>query len=269
MKQLIYYSLLLILGSQCYAQNTVLKASTDKFLTVQFPSKIDFFQNSVSIDDKIGIKQQDDILFIQFLEPNLPETNLFVKTIDNKSYHFLLQYDANPSQLQFIVEGTNQTVSPNLKTNDKQESTKASNTSGSVSERILKESGYIKNRNISVYKNIKVILKGIYVNQNRIYVLMRIDNKSNLPYDVNAYKFYITNDKGISASEQTIDVPIAHITPDLKVLPKGKNDLVFMFDKFSVGDNKQLLFELTERNGDRNISFKILSSLIDNAQSFN
>src|SRR5690554_192127 len=90
---------LLFIGFEVNAQLQVLKASTDKFITVQFPSKVDFYQNSVSIHDKVGIKQVDDILFIQFLEPNVQETNLFVKTVDNKTYNFLLQYHEDPTDL--------------------------------------------------------------------------------------------------------------------------------------------------------------------------
>ncbi len=246
------------------AQLRTLKASTDKFITVQFPAKVDFYQNSVSIHDKIGIRQVDDILFIQFLEPNVQETNLFVKTVDNKTYNFLLQYDNDPQELILKVDETNQNTSVS-----QVPSPNKSNNNETISQRLLKESGYIKNRNITSYKNIKLILKGVYVNDNKIYILMRIDNNSNINYDVNAYKFYITNDKGIATSEQTIDVNIVNVTPDIKVIPTGKNDIVFMFDKFSVGDDKQLLFELTEINGDRNLNFKILSSLIDNARNYN
>lgn len=255
---------MLVLATNTNAQLRTLKASTDKFITVQFPAKVDFYQNSVSIHDKIGIRQVDDILFIQFLEPNVQETNLFVKTVDNKTYNFLLQYDNDPQELILKVDGTNQNTSATQVS-----SPNKSNNNETISQRLLKESGYIKNRNITSYKNIKLILKGVYVNDNKIYILMRIDNNSNINYDVNAYKFYITNDKGIATSEQTIDVNIVNVTPDNKVIPKGKNDIVFMFDKFSVGDDKQLLFELTEKNGDRNLNFKILSSLIDNARNYN
>ena len=253
--------ILIAFGLKANAQLQTLKASTDKFITVQFPAKVDFYQNSVSIHEKVGIRQVDDILFIQFLEPNVQETNLFVKTVDNKTYNFLLQYDDDPLDL---------TVRIGLNENDiKHQNPSVQVNSSNLSQKLLNESGYIKSRNISSYKNIKIILKGVYVNSNKIYVLMRIDNNSNINYDVNAYKFYITNDKGIATSEQTVDVNIVNVTPDLKVLPKGKNNIVFMFDKFSVGDNKQLLFELTEKNGDRNLSFKILASLIDNARYHN
>src|SRR5690554_3420268 len=253
---------LFFVGLEVNAQMQVLKASTDKFITVQFPSKVDFYQNSVSIHDKVGIRQVDDILFIQFLEPNVQETNLFVKTVDNKTYNFLLQYHEDPTDLTVRVDAGNIT-------NESQSNAKSLPVSFNISQKLLNESGYIKSRNISSYKNIKVILNGIYVNNNKMYVLMRIDNNSNINYDVNAFKFYITNSKGIATSEQTVDVNILNVTPDLKVLPKGKNNIVFMFDKFSVGDDKQLLFELTEKNGDRNISFKILASLIDNARYYN
>ena len=253
---------LFLIGLKVNAQMQVLKASTDKFITVQFPSKVDFYQNSVSIHDKVGIRQVDDILFIQFLEPNVQETNLFVKTVDNKTYNFLLQYHEDPTDLTVRVDAGNIT-------NESQSNAKSLPVSFNISQKLLNESGYIKSRNISSYKNIKVILNGIYVNNNKMYVLMRIDNNSNINYDVNAFKFYITNSKGIATSEQTIDMNILNVTPDLKMLPKGKNKIVFMFDKFSVGDDKQLLFELTEKNGDRNLSFPILASLIDNARYYN
>ena len=85
MMKLLITLLMLGLAINTNAQLRTLKASTDKFITVQFPAKVDFYQNSVSIHDKIGIRQVDDILFIQFLEPNVQETNLFVKTVDNKT----------------------------------------------------------------------------------------------------------------------------------------------------------------------------------------
>lgn len=254
---------LFFIGLEVNAQMQVLKASTDKFITVQFPSKVDFYQNSVSIHDKVGIRQVDDILFIQFLEPNVQETNLFVKTVDNKTYNFLLQYHEDPTDLTVRIGASD------IMKESQSNATSLPVSSSNISQKLLNESGYIKSRNISSYKNIKVILNGIYVNSNKMYVLMRIDNNSNINYDVNAFKFYITNSKGIATSEQTVDVNILNVTPDLKVLPKGKNNIVFMFDKFSVGDDKQLLFELTEKNGDRNISFKILASLVDNARYYN
>lgn len=277
MKYIFSLIFLAFVGTKANSQSTppVLKASVDKFITVQFPSKVDYYQNSVSIEDKLGIKQVEDILFIQFVEPNVQETNLFVKTIDNKTYNFILQYDEKPTMLNYTVGLNSQNAVQELKSNEDEKSKivekkneKIITNSESISDRILKESGYIKNRNIAVYKNVKSILKGVYVNNNRIYLLMRLENKSNLPYDVNSYKFYVTNDKGISSSEQTIDLPIINITPNLRVIPKGKQDVVFMFDKFTIGADKQLLFELTEKNGDRNLSFKILSSLIDEARNY-
>src|SRR5690554_7087293 len=150
---------LFFIGVEVNAQMQVLKASTDKFITVQFPSKVDFYQNSVSIHDKVGIRQVDDILFIQFLEPNVQETNLFVKTVDNKTYNFLLQYDDDPLDL---------TVRIGLNENDiKHQNPSVQVNSSNLSQKLLNESGYIKSRNISSYKNIKSILKGVYVNSNK------------------------------------------------------------------------------------------------------
>src|SRR5690554_7629203 len=125
---------LFLIGLKVNAQLQVLKASTDKFITVQFPSKVDFYQNSVSIHDKVGIRQVDDILFIQFLEPNVQETNLFVKTVDNKTYNFLLQYHEDPTDLTVRVDAGNIT-------NESQSNAKSLPVSFNISQKLLNESG--------------------------------------------------------------------------------------------------------------------------------
>lgn len=257
-----FYLLFLLVSGITYAQQRVIEASTDKFVSIQFPTKIDMFQNSVSIDEEIGIKSLDDILFIQFLSSeNIPETNLFVKTIDNKSYQFLLRYNADPKNLHIVI-GNESTSS---ETGTSQQNSLVADYSN-IAFKVAKEKGYIRSRNFTTYKNINLFLKGIYIYQNRVYFLMKVVNNTNLNYDINAFKFFVTNKSGIANSEQTLDIPILETLPNTTQLKKGSYDIVFSMNKFTVGSDKKLLFEMTESNGDRNLSMEINAQLLDKAK---
>ena len=54
---------------------------------------------------------------------------------------------------------------------------------------ILKKSGYVKNRNSVYYKGIIGMMKGIYTNDNKVFVYLEIKNTSNLDYDIESVFF--------------------------------------------------------------------------------
>ncbi|ALU28435.1 DUF4138 domain-containing protein (plasmid) [Myroides albus] len=248
-----------------FAQPRIIEASVDKFVAIQFPTKIDMFQNSVSVDEVLGIKSMDDILFLQFVDDeNIPETNLFVKTIDNKTYQFLLRYNPDPKNLHIIIG--NESTNTELGITNSSPLVADYST---IASKVAKEKGYIRSRNYTTYKNINVFLKGIYIYQNRVYFFMQVENKTNLNYDINAFKFFVTNKSGIANSEQTLDVAILETFPNITQLKRGTYDFVFSMAKFTVGADKKLLFEMTESNGDRNISMEINAQLLDKARPIN
>lgn len=272
MKKIFSTFILFILLFSLKAQQKVdtIFISTDKFVTIRFPSKIEYYQNSVSINDDIGIKSVDENLFLQYLVADVPETNLLVKTIDNNYYSFILRYSPNPHKLNYLASNNPLTPTKNevFKTGVPAPMVKEKETKKDESpeEKLLKEKGYLRGRNVSKKKEITIILKGIYVSSDRLYFLLNLENSSNIPLDIESYKFYITSSKGLSSSEQTSELFPISVTPKLHTLLKGQQNIVFMFNKFTISNDKILRFEITEKGGDRNLQHKIFNHQIDDAR---
>jgi len=137
-----------------------------------------------------------------------------------------------------------------------------------VAQRLLKKSGWIRNRNSAVVRGIEGYVKGVYVGEGKLYVLLEIDNRTNINYDVESISF-ITSPIQVKnrqiESEEKVFTPIYAIQPQ-NIAKKSSQRLVYVFDKFTIADNKNLLFIMTEMDGERTLSLDIKPKYIVGAE---
>ena len=128
-----------------------------------------------------------------------------------------------------------------------------------VAKLLEKRHGYINNRNSVYEKGILVSIKGIYVNNKKLFFVFETKNKSNLDYDISGEFFNttpISREREKVALEEKVFMPIW--TNNISVLKKKSTTrLIYVFDKFTLNDNKVLNFILREENGEREINLKI------------
>lgn len=137
-----------------------------------------------------------------------------------------------------------------------------------IAKKIIQKNGWINNRNSAFVRGIEGFVKGVYVNDGKLYVLIEVANRTNINYDVETISF-ITDPIQVRnrqiAAEEKIFSPI-YSTQTETIAKKSKERLVFVFDKFTISDNKNLLFVMSEIDGERTLTLEVKPKYIVGAE---
>ncbi len=124
-------------------------------------------------------------------------------------------------------------------------------------------------RYFSRLDNVFLWLKGVYFNEDELYFQFRIENKEGLDMDINFIKFHIATIYRNSSSNQKLELaPIFVYKRPKTVAGKSENHFVMVFKKFALDEKKEVVVELDEESGNRNISLKIGHEIINNPIHF-
>lgn len=138
-----------------------------------------------------------------------------------------------------------------------------------TAEKVLKEKGYINNRNSAAVNGIEGFVKGVYSGNGKIFVLLEIANRSNINYDIESSVFITSpnqkSGKMIDTEEKTF-IPIFSNQPE-GFPKKTKQKLVYVFDKFTISEDKTIHFVLNEIDGERSLTLEIKPKYILEANS--
>ncbi|MDV3856188.1 conjugative transposon protein TraN [Elizabethkingia anophelis] len=242
----------------------------DKTSHLIFPSKIryvDLGSEYLSAGKADGV---DNVLRIKAAVQNFePETNFSVITEDGKFYNFDVFYSSAPAVLTYDLL--------KMKQVEKQKKSEVlfgelEGYSPSVAELVMKT---IYQQNKKIVKNIDsdnygiaFSLKGIYVHQGKLYFHTALNNKSNLPFIIDAVTFSIVDKKKAKKTilqDQTLSPLRIYKVLD-KVMESSEENNVFMMEQFTLTKDKILLIEIYEKNGDRNQLLKVKVSDLSNAK---
>lgn len=163
------------------------------------------------------------------------------------------------------VEPTTE-ISPAIQeTNIKEEKPKYEVTA----EKLLGTKGWIHNRNSALVNGIEGFVKGVYSGTGKIYVLLEIDNRSNINYDIESAIFITApvekNGKLIDTEEKSFS-PIFSNQPE-SIAKKSKQRLVYVFDKFTISGSKTLHFIMNEIDGERTLTLEVKPKWILQSES--
>lgn len=138
-----------------------------------------------------------------------------------------------------------------------------------LAEKVLKEKGWINNRNSALVNGVEGFVKGVYSGNGKIFVLLEVANRSNINYDIESAVFITSpiekNGKTIDTEEKTF-IPIYSNQPE-SFNKKSKQRLVYVFDKFTIAGDKTLLFVMNEIDGERTLTLEIKPKYILEADS--
>ncbi|MFR3216440.1 MAG: conjugative transposon protein TraN [Dysgonomonas mossii] len=196
------------------------------------------------------------------------ETNMAVITNDGSFYTFNVKYVDEPEKL-------------NVEMRDFMHDGEAVNRPNNALEIYMKELGYESPKlvyliNRSIYKNdkrhikhigskrfgIQYLLKGIYAHNNLLYLHTQIKNESNVPLDIDFIRMKIVDKKvpKRTAIQETVIYPIRAYNYLETVRGNRMERTVFVIDKITIPDGKQMVIELFEKNGGRHQQFVIENS---------
>lgn len=117
--------------------------------------------------------------------------------------------------------------------------------------------------------NVFLWLKGVYYNRDELYFQFRIENKEGLDLDINFIKFHMATNYRNSSSNQRLELtPLFVYKQPKTVAGKSENHFVMVFKKFALDEKKEVVVELDEASGSRNVSLKIGHEIINNPIHF-
>jgi len=264
---------LLIFCSNVFAQSfesissIPLMVSTNKTSNLIFPFAI----KSVDIGSADLLAQKansiENVLQLKAARKNFEETNLSVITSDGKFYSFLINYSVNPGILNLKFEDSLNNSTTSYSTNFK--SLKSNDAKIELdAKKILEQKRFlygVKDKS----NGMRLLLSGIYIDNDVLYLQLNVDNKTNIDYDFESLNF---STKDIKQTKQTAVQEIQQ-TPLLLYndpgFVKGRTDLSFVvaLEKFTIPDKKMLVIQLMEKNGGRNLSLKIKNNTLVKAKT--
>ena len=118
--------------------------------------------------------------------------------------------------------------------------------------------------------SVKVQINDIYYYQNKLYFVINFINESDIDYSFNYIKSYIdTNNDNKASTAQYLEKNPLFIYNAIRTIPGGTNRIIiFVYDQFSIDNNKKIVFEINESNGERNLSLKVPHYLVNNPKKF-
>lgn len=207
-------------------------------------------------------KGAENILQVKAARQNFPETNLTVITGDGKLHLFTVNYSPDPAALSFAV-----------RREDKEKSSLIFQTAMTESDlkkycsRIIHQKRFRTLKRESKYR-MTLALSGVYVKNDIVFYHFTMMNKSNINYDVDFLRLFIEDKARVKrTASQEVDIkPLYVFGNDRLINANSINHLVFALNKFTLPNARQLIIELYEENGGRNLNLAIGNRIIVNAR---
>jgi len=264
---------LLIINRKASSQNfesipsTSLKVSTNKTSNLIFPfgiKSVDIGSADLRAQTANGV---ENVLQLKAAKENFDETNLTVITSDGKFYSFLIDYSANPNLLNLKFKDTSNDgalfSSPGLK------SSKSNAAQIEIDARKCLEQKRFLFALKDKANGMRLLLSGIYIDNDVLYFKLNVDNKTNINYDFESLNFFIKDIKqGKRTAVQEIQqTPLLVYNDSGYVTGESSLSFVVAVQKFTIPDKKMLVIQLMEKNGGRNLSLKIKNRTIVKAKT--
>lgn len=214
----------------------------------------------------------ENIVRVKAASSSFPEANMTVLTSGGKLYMFLVNYQHDPKVLSLDMgaaagEGSGEaTASTGGAILSNSPIPQGSLDAYSVES--LKRGGTSASESAN---QLSLRAGAVGYQQETLFFPLHMANKSNVTYDVDFVKFYI-QDKQVAkrTAEQAIEINPIYVFNGArkKIDAKGTLEQVYIFKKFTIPEQKQLIIELYEKGGGRNIKLKLTNSDLLKARTF-
>jgi hypothetical protein len=107
---------------------------------------------------------------------------------------------------------------------------------------------------------------------NQVFFRLDIQNRSNLPYDIDFIRFYIRDRKTVgrmATHEQEIVPVYATLDKHTSIFKSKETKNIFAFRRFSLAEDQALNVEIYERNGNRHLCLRIKRKDLENLKAIN
>ena len=219
----------------------------------------------------------DNVLRVKASSIGFNETNFSVMTADGQFHSFVVNYNEFPTMLALDLSSNDDGVVQQEARSVNQQGTVVSFAGVNTSQQeivqncshVLEQHRRVKHVGINKY-DIQASLRGLYYKDNVLYYKIGVKNKSNIHYDLDFIRFFIT-DKTVAkeTSHQELEVvPLYVYNQPLVVIPGHRTiEKVFVFQKFTIPDDKVVQVIMGEKNGGRTVTFTVANQDILDADT--
>lgn len=209
----------------------------------------------------------DNILRIKASSIGFNETNFSVMTADGQFHSFVVNYNEFPTMLALDLSINEDGLVQQKARSVNQKGTVVSFAGVNTSQQeivqnctqIMEQRRRVRHVGINQY-DILASLRGLYYKDNVLYYKIGVKNKSNINYDLDFIRFFII-DKTVAkeTSHQELEVvPLYVYNQPLVIIPGQKIvEKVFVFQKFTIPNDKVVQVIMGEKNGGRTITFTV------------
>ncbi len=208
------------------------------------------------------------------------ESNLLVISNSGAVFSYIVKYSEELQNLNYFIEksgsigNVNRVVVDSENVKIETDLLLNAEIKPSLNDRLYldKFSSYLLNKSATSAKlrkrNEKVILKleNIVFHKEYLYFVIEIQNRSAIDYEVNFLKVSVkTRKNGKKKSMQSLIMdPVFKYDMPNKIGVGETARFVYVMPKFSIADDKLVMLDLNEKNGERNLKLKIKQRFINN-----
>lgn len=200
------------------------------------------------------------------------ESNLLIVIRDGSIFSYIVRYKAQLSKFNYFIPKSSSIGNERPILNDSISVVTAESNVDNRNYYYQKFSSYLLERKQRVGRikkrteGIVLSVENIVFDTEQLYFVIQIKNNSTLDYDLNFLKLSVeTRQKGKKKSLQRLyQEPIFKHNMPSKITENETVRFVYVLPKFSLTNDRRAIFELHEKDGERNIELKISHSYINN-----
>ena len=226
----------------------------DKTTNLVFPyaiKSVDRGSQSILAQKAKGV---ENILQIKAGRKWFEETNLTVITAEGKLYCFLLNYAPQPSVLNLSFAIAKPSVKDAFFSSGDHNEGEIQAYSNAVSIEKKKVHG-IKDKKYGM----RFRLDGLFIRDNVMYYRIKMENRSNINYDIDQLRFFVRDRKKAKrTATQEIEIKPLYVQNNIPMV-RGQSQHIFVvaLPKFTIPDQKYFAVQLMEKNGGRHLELDV------------
>ncbi len=257
------------------AQNTssldTIFANDQKNVALFFPNPIR--QGITGADNFVFTYNREKEQYFGLLQAKAGKaSNLLIINANGSIFSYIVSYKEQLEKLNYFVPQSESIGFEQPKFTERSDSTNVANLFTDKTFYYERFCSYLLTRkqkigSIQKRKNgIVLSLENIVFDKEELYFVIKIENKSSLDYDLNFLDISTqTRKQGKKKSIQRISqLPNFNYDVPTKVAEKQIKRMVYILPKFSLSNDKMVVLELNEKNGERNIKLKVSNKYINN-----
>ncbi|MDN4754967.1 conjugative transposon protein TraN [Porphyromonadaceae bacterium W3.11] len=205
------------------------------------------------------------------------ESNLSVICDDGSFYSFNVKYADEPEMLSIEMKDFLSPTEGRLPSNRADIYFKELGSESPILVKLIMKSIYQNDKRTIKHVGAKqfgmrFLLRGLYAHNGLLYFHVRMDNESNMPYEVDFITFKVVDKKVAkhTAIQERMLQPLRAFHQVMWIGAGRSERIVFALEQFTLSEDKQLEVTLYERNGSRTLTFYVepedllLTKKIDN-----